>query len=70
MSERTVRVLSGAPDDAELAALLTVLAHLAASGPGRGPGPGAAVSGWGARGSADAVPPRHPAAWRLSGLPH
>ncbi|NBH02745.1 acyl-CoA carboxylase epsilon subunit [Amycolatopsis sp. SID8362] len=60
-----VRVVRGAPDDVELAALVTALALLAAGAP---PAPAVEVGGWRARGTGEPLF-RRPGAWRLSGLP-
>jgi Acyl-CoA carboxylase epsilon subunit len=63
-----LRVVRGAPDDEELAALTVVLAALAADGP---PAPTPAPKSWWADRAALVRPPlpSGPGAWRASGLP-
>ncbi|UOX89485.1 acyl-CoA carboxylase subunit epsilon [Amycolatopsis sp. FBCC-B4732] len=60
-----LRVVRGAPDDVELAALVTALALLGTESPAE---PVAEAVGWRARGEM-AGSFRRPGAWRLSGLP-
>ena len=68
-----LRVVRGAPTDAELAALTATLAALAASGPA--PEPEAPVSRWASRddrlrrGPAQSAPRPGPGAWRYSTRP-
>ncbi len=62
----TLRVVRGEPDDAELAALLAVLAARSGGTPPPAPPP----SPWRDRGRSLHAPAHHgPGAWRASGLP-
>jgi acyl-CoA carboxylase epsilon subunit len=65
-----LRVVRGAPDDDELAALTAVVAGLAVSAAGRSTRP-VARSRWADRAAMLRQPlPSGPGAWRASGLPH
>lgn len=60
-----IRVLHGAPDDCELAALVTVLQAARVAGPPRVPEP----SVWADPGWRAGEPRARAGAWRMSGLP-
>ncbi|VVJ20393.1 Uncharacterised protein [Amycolatopsis camponoti] len=61
-----IRVVHGAPDDSELAALVAVLQAIRATRPPEPPRP----SAWGDPGWRAREPRAAAGAWRMSGLPH
>jgi hypothetical protein len=70
MTEPTLRVHRGAPDDLELAALVTALT-LVAAGAAAPPAAIPAQAGWRERArDPGRAPLRRPGGWRVSALPH